>query len=182
MSILTAYDKFIQQALKYGFSLWGTAKTGQTTKYRNGDDGDYERGYPVAPPRFVDNGDGTITDNATGLMWAKDGNAAGCNNGNTKLWADAIDWAEGLSFAGHSDWRLPNVKELRSIVDFSKKDPCIDTTYFPNTKGDYYWTSTTWNLVTTNAWNVQFIYGRSRYSDKSTGNFYVRAVRLGKGE
>ncbi len=63
---------------------------------------------------FVNNGDGTVTDNATGLMWTRD------DNGAAVLWEDALDYAETSSFAGYSDWRLPNVKELQSIVDYTR--------------------------------------------------------------
>ncbi|GAB5556848.1 MAG: hypothetical protein SchgKO_10610 [Schleiferiaceae bacterium] len=64
--------------------------------------------------QFSDNGDGTITDSATGLMWQQ------ADDGNTYDWQDALDYAENLSLAGHSDWRLPNAKELQSIVDYSR--------------------------------------------------------------
>jgi hypothetical protein len=63
---------------------------------------------------FIDNGDGTITDNATGLMWAQD------DNGTGVYWEDALTYAESSTLAGHNDWRLPNVKELQSIVDYSR--------------------------------------------------------------
>jgi len=68
-------------------------KTDQTTSYADYDDGWYEAGNPVSP-RFTDNGDGTITDNATSLMWAKDGNGVGCYNGGMRTWAQALTWAE----------------------------------------------------------------------------------------
>jgi len=177
MSVLTGYDKFIQQALKYGFSLWGTAKTGQTTSYRTGDDGHYEKGYPKTPPRFVDNGDGTITDNATGLMWAKDGEGLGCNNKNKIAWANAIDWAVGLTFAGHSDWRLPNIKELMSITDFSEGNPPINPTFFPNTAVSGYFSSTTSSSFTTWAWYILYHQGGAIALTLKTDDTYVRAVR-----
>lgn len=99
---------------------------------------------------FVDNGDGTITDNATGLMWQQADNGAGV------LWADALSYAEGLVLAGHEDWRLPNAKELQSILDYSRSpdssaSPALaavfNATKIANEGGadDYpcYWTSTT---------------------------------------
>ncbi len=63
---------------------------------------------------FVDNGDGTITDNATGLMWQQADSGSGIN------WEAALAHAEGLTLAGHDDWRLPNAKELQSIVDYTR--------------------------------------------------------------
>lgn len=90
-------------------------KTGQTTSYRTGDDGEYEKGWEDGD-RFTDNEDGTVTDNATSLMWAKDANGDG-GNSNVKLdWNDAIDWANALDFAGYDDWRLPNVIEMWSLM------------------------------------------------------------------
>lgn len=178
MSLLTAYDKFIQVALKYGFSLFGLPKTGQTTVYQAGDDGTYKKGYPKSGARFVDNGDGTITDKATGLMWAKDGNGAGCNNGNNIAWGAAITFAEGLDFAGYSDWRLPNVKELQSIVDYGTYSPAIDSV-FTNTQSNYYWSSTTYAGNTANAWYVSFASG-SVFGVSKDSDYYVRPVRGGQ--
>lgn len=105
---------------------------------------------------FVDNGDGTITDRASGLMWQQD------DGGQTMDWPAALIYAESATTAGYDDWRLPNVKELQSIVDYTKSPtatdaanvgPAIDTDYFDitmlpggttNHENDYgyYWTST----------------------------------------
>jgi hypothetical protein len=66
---------------------------------------------------FVDNGDGTITDHATGLMWARDDSGVGMS------WESALAWIETINAAnhlGHDDWRLPNIKELQSIVDYTR--------------------------------------------------------------
>ncbi len=108
------------------------------------------RGEAYGENQFVDNGDGTISDLATGLMWAK------ADNGKGIEWVDALPYAEGATLAGHNDWRLPNVKELQSIVDYSRApsskgveaaiDPIFESTPFVNESGDddygYYWTST----------------------------------------
>lgn len=143
---LTAYQKFLQVALTYGFSLWGTAKTGQTVSFRTGDDGDYKKGYPKAGDRFVDNGDGTITDNAAGLMWVKDpsqlGGVWGTPGTPSKMtWNTIIDACLSLDYAGHNDWRLPNIKELFAITDCERANLHIDPT-FSNTVADDYWSST----------------------------------------
>ena len=99
---------------------------------------------------FVDNGNGTITDNATGLTWMQN------DSGNGLLWGDAMAYCEALTLAGSDDWRLPNAKELQSIVDYSRSpdgtnsaaiDPLFNATPITNEAGeaDYatYWTSTT---------------------------------------
>jgi len=177
MSLLTAYDKFIQVALKYGFSLFGLPKSGQTTVYQAGDDGTYKKGYPKTGARFVDNGDGTVTDNATGLMWPKDKNGAGCFGGGTRWFAEALLWAEGLSFAGYTDWRLPNVKELQSLVNYGRVNPSVDIAFFTSLSLTY-WSSTTHAGVTANAWHVHFHGGLVGNTVKTTG-YYVRAVRGG---
>jgi len=99
---------------------------------------------------FIDNGDETITDNATGLIWQK------ADDGNSRNWEDALAYAESLTFAGYSDWRLPNAKELQSIVDYTRcpditNSPSIDaiftTTEITDPDGNsgqypYFWTST----------------------------------------
>jgi hypothetical protein len=93
---------------------------------------------------FVDNGDDTITDEATGLMWAQDDSGTGMN------WEAALAYAENANYAGYDDWRLPNVKELQGIVDYSGIFPAIDPMFnitgITNEAGNadypYFWTST----------------------------------------
>ncbi|MFA7108447.1 MAG: DUF1566 domain-containing protein [Sphaerochaetaceae bacterium] len=94
---------------------------------------------------YVDNGDNTITDNATNLMWSKDDSAEGMS------WEAALAYAENSEYAGYDDWRLPSIKELQSIADYSGTFPSIDTSMFNLTEltnimgqTDYpfYWSST----------------------------------------
>ena len=73
---------------------------------------------------FVDNGDGTVSDNATGLMWAQD------DNGEAINWEDALAYAENATIGGYDDWRLPTTKELQSIADYSGVFPAMDTSVF----------------------------------------------------
>ena len=119
---------------------------------------------------FTDNGNGTVTDNNTGLMWQKEDDNA------TRTWEQALTYCEGLSLAGHNDWRLPNIKELESLTDDTKYNPSIDTTYFPNTNASYYWSSTTYAYSTSYAWNVYFGNGVVSNDVKSYG-YYVRCAR-----
>ena len=99
---------------------------------------------------FINNNDGTITDKASGLMWMQN------DNGEAVLWQDALAYAEGKEFAGYSDWRLPDAKELQSIVDYSRSpattisaaiDAKFNCTGITNEAGEndfpFYWTSTT---------------------------------------
>jgi hypothetical protein len=118
---------------------------------------------------FVDNGDGTITDNATGLMWMKNDNAAGV------LWENALNYAESLEASGYTDWRLPNAKELHSIVDYTRSpattnsaaiDPMFNCTSITNEAGEtdypYYWSSTTFCSSPTNgAWAAYISFGKA---------------------
>lgn len=88
---------------------------------------------------FVDNGDDTVTDQATGLMWSSVGSLEGMD------WQSALEYAEGSEYAGYSDWRLPSAKELQSIIDYdSTSVPALDENFFSVTDPDsYFWTSTT---------------------------------------
>lgn len=99
---------------------------------------------------FADNGDGTVTDRATGLVWMKTDSGKGMD------WEAALEYAENREFAGHADWRLPNAKELQSIVDYSRSpatthsaaiDPVFECTPITNEDGQkdfgHYWSSTT---------------------------------------
>lgn len=108
---------------------------------------------------FSDNGDNTITDSATSLMWMKDDSGAlnaGGDSDGALTWEEALDWAENLVYGGYSDWRLPNAKELQSIVDYSRSpattnsaaiDPVFNTTVITDEGGSdnypFYWTGTT---------------------------------------
>ena len=156
-------------------------KTGQFTEYSSGDDGTYQAGidfsYQTDDP--AGNGEIIVIDNVTGLMWASDGDGAGCNFGNQTDWYSAIDWANNLVFAGYSDWRLPNRRELESLVDAGRTNPAINPIYFPNTRADYYWSSTTLDNDYDTAWFVVF-YAGGVISDDKTYSFYVRAVRGGE--
>lgn len=125
----------------------------------SGQFGNYTRcvsGESYGTNSFQDNGDGTVTDWATGLMWSQDDDGAGMQ------WVDALAYAENAELAGYNDWRLPSIKELQSIVDYSQSPtatdeanlgPAIDTDYFnitelpqgtTNTETDYgyFWSST----------------------------------------
>lgn len=92
---------------------------------------------PTIVTHFTDNGNGTITDNGTNLVWQKAPNAT------TYTWDQALMYAENLALAGNSDWRLPNLKELVSVNDETTNAPSINTAYFPAVQSARYWSSTT---------------------------------------
>jgi hypothetical protein len=133
---------------------------------------------------YTDNGNGSVTDSATGLIWQKCSTGLGttlgnCNTGSISSynWSNAISYCEGLTLGGRSDWRLPNIKELRSIIDYTKTaEPAIDRTAFPNTPSAYYWSSSSWNLLFLNAWTVYFSNGIVTYDVAKTSTSYVRCV------
>jgi hypothetical protein len=212
--------------------------TGQTTKYAAGDDGDLKKGALLS---YSDNGDGTITDNNTGLVWEKkvagDGYTSSTDlhdvdnyylwtgicsgNGYVECDADAdcptgqtchatdgqgtgmtiFRWVAALNaanFAGHDDWRIPNVNELLSIVHYGDFDPPIHPAFRgANCAGrctdiasaacsctqlsDAYWSSTTSAGNPHEAWSVWFRYGLDFWSFKNgdSGKRYIRAVRGG---
>ncbi len=104
---------------------------------------------------FVDNGDGTISDLATGLMWMKDDSGAMLDKGELN-WQEGLEWVENLNYAGYDDWKMPDAKELHSIVDYTRSpdttdspaiDPIFEATSIINLLGQedygYYWSSTT---------------------------------------
>ena len=155
-------------------------KTGQFTEYSSGDDGTYQAGidfsYQTDDP--AGNGEIIVIDNVTGLMWASDGDGAGCNFGNQTDWYSAIDWANNLVFAGYSDWRLPNRRELESLIDTGLDFPAIDP-IFINTKSDYYWSASTRLGDSSSGWGAGFDIGNIDVNLKSSPR-YVRAVRGGE--
>lgn len=125
---------------------------------------------------LTDNGNGTVTDSGTLLTWQQ--------GENSKMtWVAALSYCEGLSLAGFTDWRLPNHKELLSLVDDTKTtSPAIDATKFPGASAGAHWTSTSdaYNVTTNglHAWIVIFTSGHSEIFLK-TGSCNLRCVRGG---
>jgi hypothetical protein len=158
-------------------------KTGQTTSFATGDDGDLERGVALVTPRFADNGDGTITDNQTGLIWLKDANCFG-----DRTWNDALSDCNGLASgscgltdgSNAGDWMLPNRRELQSLVDVSNNNPSLPSGHpFYNVVNAWYWSSTTLlDPIHEVAYYVHMMWGEmSGYYKSST--YWVWCVRGG---
>jgi hypothetical protein len=146
---------------QYTSGVVSLPRTGQTISYATGDDGDLKRGVEWPVPRFYDTGNGTVTDNLTGLIWTKDANVPGpsmCNPGIYKTWQNAVNYVACLntnSYLGYNDWRMPNRKELLSLIDYSNYGPALPSDHpFTGVQSGYYWSSTTTAVDWTAACNV----------------------------
>lgn len=133
---------------------------------------------------FVNHGDGTITHGLSGLMWkrcAQGLSGANCATGTatTMTWSAALAAAVADTTAGHGDWRLPNWKELASIVETCGHSPAINQTLFPATPASTFWSGSTYVPDPANAWGVSFLNGSSGGTFK-TLVFYLRLVRGGQ--
>ena len=180
-------------ALGAGDKVVSLPRTGQTVSYAAGDDAAAQSGVAWPSARFTDNGDGTVSDRLTGLVWLRN---AGCFTPGS--WAGALTAASQLASGacGLSDgsaagqWRMPNVNELESLIDVSKSNPAVAGAHpFANINlGTAYWSSTTYTAGTANAMAIRFSDGRwingaegSFDNNKSTASNALWAVRTGTG-
>ena len=166
-----------------------------------GQDGELTKGVPLPNPRFKDNRNGTITDNLTKLIWLKNAN---CPNAQ-RNWQTALNDVASLNSAGtmngndcgdksgkkgihRTDWRLPNIRELHSLVDFAFSNPAISNAAgtgqatagdpFTNLAASFYWSSTFYAFDPFRAWFVDF-FGGGESAGSKTVIFFVTAVRGG---
>ncbi len=145
-----------------------------------GQDGELQSGVAWPNPLYTDNSlasntDKTVTDNLTGLIWSKDANLAVA----TKTWQQSLDYINslnGINYAGHNDWRLPNINELASLIKKAHSAGIMDD--FSNIKMDVYWSSTT-GPAGAFARSVDISYGTAKYT-KKTDSSYVWPVRGGQ--
>jgi hypothetical protein len=146
-----------------------------------GEDGhaSMQKGVAWPSPRFTDNGDGTVKDNLTGLVWLKKANyintdysgfdTDGTAGDGRVTWQHALDFVAAMNAGtygncGQTDWRLPNVQELQSLIDYGRANPALCNAAGTGqwTSGDpfngvqsyFYWSATTWADGTTSAWGV----------------------------
>ena len=124
----------------------------------------------VIPNHFTDNGNGTITDNLTNLIWQK------LPYSDTLTWEQSLTYADTLSLSGYNDWRLPNIKELQSINNETTTNPSLNTLYFTVNNAKKYWSSTTLPNQTTRAWYLDTQFGITTYANK-TNKIYLLCVR-----
>ena len=146
-----------------------------------------EAEIPSSTPdsRFTDHGNGTVTDTLTGLMWAHcvaGLSGAGCTTGtaSTHTWQGALDLADADAHAGYTDWRLPNIQELSSIVEQRCLSPAINLAVFPNTPASVVWSASPSAFNSNSAWFVNFVIGDSGDSGRGGSFFGVRLVRSGQ--
>jgi hypothetical protein len=133
--------------------------------------------------RYKDLGEGTILDQATGLMWTKDDSRMAMN------WKDALAYAENLTDAGHTNWRLPNAKELQSIVDYTRapdaidngrRGPAIDPVFNITISESWFWTSTTFlDGPPRSSQAVYICFGKASAYNRRTGDFSINAHGAG---
>jgi hypothetical protein len=147
--------------------------------------------YVTNPMSYTVSPDGlTVTDNVTGLMWQRcvaGRSGEQCSAGTAQLmpWEVAVTYCQGLRLCGHTDWRLPDVFELQSIVDYGRSGIMIDLTMFPRTPNIFQWSSSTFPRDTRYAWGVEFgnfgriitNYGMAGYSAGKASPAPVRCVR-----
>lgn len=126
----------------------------------------------ILPNHFIDNGNGTTTDLLTDLTWQQ------IPYSDSITWEQALALADTLTFAGYSDWRLPNIKEVQSINDESLINPSINQTYFSGVNVNHYWSSTSLPNQTTKAWYLDTHFGITTYQFK-TNKLYALCVRGG---
>lgn len=145
--------------------------------------------------RYEDHKDGTVTDLVTGLMWKQcpegmSTTTSPCDTGT----ASVFTWQQALLIAGeanvakaevapemplYNDWRLPSLKELKSLSEWACYNPAINTHLFPRTPANHFWSSTPVASVGDNAWSVGFFYGGDRWGKKDEAR-HVRLVRTAK--
>lgn len=180
-------------------------KTGQTICYdsagttiacgNTGQNGELQFGVVWPGPRFGTNGDTTITDNLTGLIWAPNGNlmpsrdsgwdADGTANDGAVTWQHALDYVAKLNaenYLGHNDWRLPNRKEMKSLINYGQPDTTqwLNSQGFTNVQATFYWSSTSSAYNAIGAWRVDIHGGRVNNWFKTQYN-PVWPVRAGQG-
>lgn len=134
---------------------------------------------------FVEGGDGTVTDSRTSLMWMTclvGATGPNCSDGEPRsmTWAEALQVAPGLNagggFAGHTDWRLANIRELSTLVEMQCEQPAINLALFPGTPAAHVWSSSPYHFYTHYSWYVDYGNGAPTYDERIRAKL-VRLVR-----
>ncbi|WP_027185537.1 DUF1566 domain-containing protein [Desulfovibrio inopinatus] len=132
--------------------------------------------YISNPLSYIDNGDGTVTDTVTGLMWMQS------DDGNLYNWDNAVAYCSQLVLAGYTDWHLPNRRELFQLVDFGRESPAIDPVF--SAQPNWHWTSTSYAGDSNCAWYLNFnngyLFNGEPVCIEKSVSLYVRCVRSGQ--
>ena len=133
--------------------------------------------------QFYDNSNGTISDLTTGLMWQKcqiglSGSSCDIGSISGLNWQDALFEASNNTLGGYSDWRVPNVSELESIIEMRCYNPAINSNFFPNTSDGMFWTSTPVSINSGNTWGIYFDDGYISGYGIGQRRYQVAEVRL----
>lgn len=164
----------------------GLPKTGQVISYVAGDDGEHEVGWwlgmknGINRKRFVVktlDGCEVVIDLATGLMWIGNTDDIDCGCRGRYDWGSALTNCSGLEIGGFNNWRLPNINELASIVNWSTHSPAIYDVFTNTAIDDGYFSSTTRIFLTTYAKVISYSEG-TMLNGKKVDAYYVRAVRV----
>ncbi len=162
-------------------------QTGQTGTYGVDDDGALKKGAPWPEPRFTDNMNETLTDNLTGLIWAKEARNSGsliCPSDELKNWKDVLDHVACLNekkYLGYNNWRMPDVNELASLINTDCEDSSVwlASQGFKNIVMEFYWTSSSYEDRPGNSWVVNLEYGHV-VAGRKEKEYYIFPVRGGQ--
>jgi len=166
---------------------WDAQGKALTTCSGSGQDGELQAGVPLPNPRFTDNGDGTVTDNHTQLVWLRKANPFGL-----RIWEEALALCNNLCSGNYGltdgsvpgDWRLPNIREAESVVDYGQAGPCLPNRgqnpqgnpVFEDLRPSSYWTSTSVTAAPTEAMFIIYGVGPTIFESKEHP-FFVWPVR-----
>lgn len=166
-------------------------KTGQTQSFMPHDDGALQIGIVPPTPRFVNNNDGTVIDKLTGLMWFQNSTCINTSN-ETLNWSKALDLIHNSNnndddafspcnnyTATYDDWRLPNIFELMSLVDYGQTSPALAANHPFSVNNTYYWSATSANIdPALQAWSISFDTGQvNAQTSKTESNLMIWPVR-----
>ncbi len=162
------YSYVVSEKIDYALYTAPLPKTGQTASYAPGDDGDLRYGLAWPNPRFhYEHDSGVVTDLLTGLMWLQSPHSLE-ENLTFHTWAEALTYCNSLEFGGYMDWRLPNRRELFSLISDGNHAPALPSSHpFEGIRQGYYWSSTTADNPGI-GWSVGMEVGKFGYNPKST--------------